>query len=73
MSAIIDRIRPDYKRPRCAQCGQAMDFIHESPGGSRYACVACEFWMVPLGDEAAMSPSEASWIIRNTEGNEVQP
>lgn len=68
------RIRPDYVRPVCESCGKTLVFTHINPEGSRYACLACEFdWDYASGGEAyPMTNHEASWIIRNTTGNEVQ-
>lgn len=78
MTSLVDRIRPDYVRPACAACGQTLTFVHFNQGGSRYACLPCELgslnpgadWCVPGSNEAPVGAHEASWIIRNTEGNE---
>ncbi len=58
-----------------------MQFVHMNPGGSRYACLPCEFgernegadWCVAGDNDTRMGAAEASWIIRNTTGYEVQP
>lgn len=78
MSALVDRIRPDYQRPKCPDCGEMLGFICLNPSGCRYACLPCEFgplnpgadWCTPGSDDAPIGNHEASWIIRTTAGNE---
>lgn len=74
MNALVDRISPNYVRPKCASCGRTLAFVHFNPSGSRYACLPCElgpeYEDMTGTDDYRMTASEASWIIRNTEGNE---
>lgn len=73
---LVDRIRPDYVRPTCPECGQTMQFVHFNGEGSRYACLPCELgcegedWCRPGTNDGSIGAAEASWIIRNTQGNE---
>ena len=74
---LVDRIRPDYTRPKCPECRETLSFVHFHDG-CRYACLPCEFgadnpgadWCSPGADDAPMGNCEASWIIRNTKGND---
>lgn len=74
MSTLVDRISPDYVRPTCAVRGHTMDFVHFHGEGSRYCCLPCEFGVKYQHGRSdyPMTAAEASWIIRNTSGNEVQ-
>jgi hypothetical protein len=74
-SRLVDRISPDYVRPMCPDCGQTMSFVHLNRGGSDYVCLPCTFgsaddWCRPGSNDAPMGNHEASWILRNTKGNE---
>lgn len=65
--SLKDRVPADYTRPTCPRCHRTMAFVHMRPGGSRYACLPCEFGEARSGDPAILpiSTSEASWIIRH--------
>lgn len=64
---LLAQVPADYQRPTCPKCGRTMQWIHVAFVGSRYACVPCEFDMdeLDLHPDPPMTPSEASWIIRN--------
>jgi hypothetical protein len=64
--SLIDRIPADYQRPKCPHGHGTLAFIHENPGGSRYACMPCEFGPgYVTGEGLPITNSEASWIIRH--------